>query len=117
MSDDRIALMTTRPDGSAVPVEVFSQERYRCPACRKSWSKKTTAKAHVEGGCWRDPANKSCRTCEHHLVELGEPEVGIPASESCLVSDNFDWPDYPVGCADWGPNAQSRQDETPEDGR
>ena len=40
--------------------------RFRCPFCRKSWSSKAAANAHVPT-CWMDPGNRACKTCEHHV--------------------------------------------------
>lgn len=38
--------------------------RFRCVHCRRSWSSKSTARAHATR-CWYDPANRSCKTCAH----------------------------------------------------
>ena len=42
----------------------FTTTRWRCPACRRSYSRKSVATQH-QAVCQRDPANRSCRTCAH----------------------------------------------------
>ena len=46
-------------------LEVFVQTRWRCPACRRSYSRRGTAVNH-QAVCARDPDNRSCRTCVHN---------------------------------------------------
>ncbi|MFE7547076.1 hypothetical protein [Streptomyces gardneri] len=51
-----------------IPVEeplAIQVTRYQCPHCRTTRSKKTTAIAHI-GCCWKNPANRTCKTCEHY---------------------------------------------------
>lgn len=79
--------------------EHFTQPRWRCPHCRKSWSSKSRARQHV-AGCWHDPAAKTCRTCIHNVrldserdpervnlvptcvIEVGNP-TDIPPPHDC----------------------------------
>lgn len=55
-----------RPGGGTVTVEVFTQDRYRCPTCRRSWASKYRCRDHIIAGCWKDPANRGCLTCRHY---------------------------------------------------
>ena len=56
--------------------------RYQCPHCRRGRSSKAATIAHIDR-CWRNPATRSCKTCAHHIVVYGEPEVGLPGFERC----------------------------------
>ena len=42
----------------------FTVTRYRCPTCTRTGSSKTRIASHMTR-CWNDPANRSCKTCEH----------------------------------------------------
>lgn len=46
--------------------ESFLALRWKCPFCRRSWSSKARANAHVSV-CWLDPENRTCKTCVHHV--------------------------------------------------
>lgn len=47
--------------------------RHQCPHCRRTHSKKAATVAHM-GRCWRNPAVRGCKSCEHHLPAYsGEP--------------------------------------------
>lgn len=38
--------------------------RYLCPGCHRTWSRRSSAVAHMER-CWRLRANHACLTCRH----------------------------------------------------
>ncbi len=70
---DLLPWNTPNPDPAPVtppiPAEdplVIQVTRYQCPHCRQSRSKKTAAIAHI-GRCWKNPAVRACKTCQHHL--------------------------------------------------
>lgn len=44
-----------------LPVEQFTQTRYRCPYCRRSWTSLKRANEHRDR-CW---FNRGCKTCRH----------------------------------------------------
>ena len=44
-----------------LPVEQFTQTRYRCPYCRRSWTSLKRANEHRDK-CWY---NHGCKTCQH----------------------------------------------------
>lgn len=46
------------------PVEL-NVTRWRCPTCRKSWSKKPLTQKHIDFGCVHDPEVRACMTCKH----------------------------------------------------
>ena len=81
-------------------VEVFVQRRFRCGACRKSWTTKKTAAEHVYRGCHKDPATRTCATCAHFepgysLCPITEGGGDIPAG--CNVDNpDFNGEDSPV---------------------
>ena len=70
---------------------VITQQRYRCPHCRRSWAKRTAAVRHA-AVCQRNTAIRGCRTCAHYcraiipracfgVLDPGEPHgcaVGHP---------------------------------------
>jgi hypothetical protein len=85
------------PDFLTEPVEQFTQTRYRCPYCRRSWTSLKRANAHRDE-CWY---NRGCKTCRHadtwggswvNSCELGEnlltdpeePQRAVPRSQCPL---------------------------------
>lgn len=68
--------------------EAFTTTRYRCAFCRRSWSSRTRANEHVRT-CWKNPDQRSCKTCKHHLEAepYGYEEPG--ADEWCEVTSEF----------------------------
>lgn len=88
--------------------ESFTAIRWRCPHCRRSWSSKARANAHV-AACWLDPANRTCKTCAHHWIEA--PTYDEPGGEGCNAGANIYDPEgelsdgrfyVQVGCPEWG---------------
>lgn len=61
--------------------------RYGCPACSKGFASKARARDHI-AKCWRNPENRSCKTCEHNIggeyVWQGDCAEGVtlPVSEA-----------------------------------
>ena len=51
-----------------LPVEQFTQTRYRCPYCRRSWTSLKRANEHRDK-CWHRPGG--CKTCRHADMENG----------------------------------------------
>lgn len=68
-----------------IPVVVT---RHQCPYCRRTHAKKPTALAHM-GRCWKNPAVRSCKTCEHF----------DPGGDACGCTSGCNWgsngPDMP----------------------
>jgi len=46
--------------------------RYKCPHCRRHHARRADAVDHITR-CWLDPANRTCRTCEHHAKAYTAP--------------------------------------------
>ena len=59
--------LTEVPLPAPVPVTV---QRYECPFCKRRRSAKRTAAEHI-ARCWRNPAARACKTCEHWVNEPG----------------------------------------------
>jgi len=64
--------------------------RYSCPHCGRSRSKRKAVADHMFS-CWKNPAAKSCGSCEHHLP----PEKG---ERACWLSGYPGSPDHPRSC-------------------
>lgn len=61
--------------------------RYKCPHCNRHFSRKKACAAHIER-CFLDPANRTCRTCEHHHWE----DPFRDTQELCSVSMPKEFP-------------------------
>jgi hypothetical protein len=72
---------------SALPVAI-TVTRHRCPFCPRSWSKRPAAVAHI-GRCWKNPANRSCKTCVHFQEERVSSDQCIPGRDCGCNS----WPE------------------------
>ena len=72
-----VAEITATPE--PIRLEVI---RFKCPTCRKSWSKRARAVEHA-AKCWYSPANKTCKSCKHFEVAESEPEVGFEGYLYC----------------------------------
>jgi hypothetical protein len=72
--------------------------RHQCPFCRRTWSKRPAAEAHI-ARCWCNPAARSCKTCVHYEpFEPGGcygPEVPERCGAGVDISDRL-----PTGCPD-----------------
>lgn len=77
-------------------LEVFVQTRYRCPICRRSYSRRGTAVNH-QAQCWLDPENKACRTCAHFNPRACFAETCSSDGEP-LDSFTGKWV---IGCPSW----------------
>ncbi|MFK0182021.1 hypothetical protein ACIQVR_39425 [Streptomyces xanthochromogenes] len=62
--------------------------RYACPHCSRSRSRKAATAAHIDR-CWHNPANRTCKTCEHF----------DPGGDTCGCEPGCNWgasgPDMP----------------------
>jgi hypothetical protein len=93
------------------PVEI-SVTRYVCPHCRRGHSKRRAAVEHI-ARCWRNPTNRTCKTCAHLHHEHAEPEVGLAGATYCAAIE-VDGRDLDltgeaprVGCPAWHAGRQS----------
>lgn len=73
--------------------------RHQCPFCRRTWSKRPAAEAHI-ARCWLNPAARSCKTCVHYEPAEEGPYLEHPGfPEGCRmdrdISDRL-----PTGCPD-----------------
>lgn len=59
------------------PLITYQVWRYRCPHCRRSWSKPGPTLAHASR-CWYDPRLHGCKTCRHR-------DVGYEGGDFCAV--------------------------------
>lgn len=86
---------------NAAPITI-TVKRYKCPFCATSRSAKKAAVAHVSR-CWRNPANRSCRTCQFFYPgEPAEPEVGYPGEPPRCTAGQVLPTDGPmVDCSAW----------------
>lgn len=68
----------------ALPIPVVVT-RHQCPFCRITRAKRAAIVAHI-ARCWRNPAARGCKTCEH--FEPADPDGPYP-----------EHPGWPEGCA------------------
>lgn len=90
--------------------EKITVTRYRCPHCRRSWTRRSAAVAHI-ARCWSNPDAKNCRTCAYFIPAntCDEPTCGCGGEdEECTAGvdltqyDREGGPrDLPVGCPKW----------------
>lgn len=73
--------MTAVVSREPIPVRVT---RYACPSCARTASSKSRTREHMSR-CWRDPANRGCKTCRHfEPADSADFETGYPGSpEGC----------------------------------
>ncbi|MFB7592331.1 hypothetical protein [Streptomyces sp. NPDC056169] len=81
--------------------------RHQCPHCRATRSKKTAAIAHI-GRCWKNPAVRSCKTCDNY--DPGGVDCGCdwrcsqPQPPSCGAKVPLpDGPTVVTDCPKWEP--------------
>ncbi len=60
--------------------------RHVCPFCRRGWSKKAPAATHV-AACWRNPANRTCKTCAFLKVVPNDPHGCERFGPSCSCAE------------------------------
>jgi hypothetical protein len=81
------------------PVEQFTQTRYRCPYCRRSWTSLKRANEHRDQ-CWY---GHGCMSCRHVEQAYGGNYV-----TGCEAGVDLSDPDYPEqvrprgNCGQWG---------------
>ena len=91
--------------------EPFQTTRYRCTWCRRSWAAKRTCTEHI-ARCWFNPANRSCKTCEHFepayhgdpFTEGSTPEkchAGVDLMRDVELGTLYDRPLLPLHCPKW----------------
>lgn len=77
----------------------FTVTRYRCPHCTRTASKKAPVRDHI-GRCWRNPANRTCRTCSAWTP----PDYFDDAPQECRRAITLPAEGLPVvGCPLWTP--------------
>ena len=97
---------STQPS-TAPTTLVVTVTRHQCPHCRRTWAKRAAAERHV-ARCWRNPENRSCKTCAHLMPAEEGPYPEHPGwPEEC--SKGRELPDESgvplTGCSLWGPTA------------
>ena len=75
-------------------IETFTQRRYRCPFCRRSFASRGYAAKH-SADCVRNPVLHGCSTCEHFLrtpccAELTD-DCGCKGKNVCKVGAFETW--------------------------
>lgn len=86
---------------TAAPIEIV-QKRHKCPGCKRSYSSKSYATAHVKA-CQKIEANHGCKTCALFCPAspqdyLDPMDQGEPAG----CSGDFDLKDgLKVNCPAW----------------
>ena len=68
----------------SLPVEQFSQTRYRCPYCRRSWTSLSRANAHRDR-CWYF---EGCKTCRHADLMAGSWVMGCDRGENLFTDES-----------------------------
>lgn len=84
----------------------FTQRRWRCPHCRKSWAKRTTATDHIGSGCHMDPDTHTCATCRHYQRGHDGSWEEPPLDPDCRVGVNINNLckfELPKRCTYWAP--------------
>lgn len=117
----------TRPGGRAeaptLPpddelVESFMQKRWRCPWCRRSYSKRASILGHM-AACLRRPRLRTCASCKHD--ERGDMYEGYPSYCALDLRGEerirFDCPSWERPSWATGPMEPPRPDEEAEAGR
>lgn len=77
-------------------MESFTQVRWRCQWCRKSFASKNYAGAH-ERACHHNPASRACTTCRHlerPCCAGPNPHCGCDGLNTCAV-DAFHAGEHP----------------------
>ena len=107
---------TPEPEPAAttplIPAEdplVIQVTRYQCPHCRTTRSKKPAAAAHISR-CWKNPAVRTCKTCEHY-EPAGDGDHCFPGrpcgcnvyAESCAQELNIPEDQPATHCPKWEP--------------
>jgi len=70
------------------PVQQFTQTRYRCPYCRRSWTSLKRANEHRDQ-CWY---GHGCMTCRHVEQQHGGNYV-----TGCEIGVDLSDPDFGAG--------------------
>ena len=84
-------------------VETFTQKRYRCPHCRRSWASITRAREHVAEGCWSDPAQAACKTCKFDVKDYHGVYPNDTPHDGYCSDGHRDGRDWIKGCPFWVP--------------
>lgn len=64
------------PTDLPIPVVVI---RHQCPHCLRTRAKKSTAITHI-ARCWRNPANRACKSCAHFTPDYSViPDSDYPS--------------------------------------
>lgn len=63
----------------ALPVTI-RVTRYACPHCSRSRAKRQATIEHI-GRCWKNPANRTCKTCIHF----------DPGGDACGCEPGCNW--------------------------
>ena len=71
--------------------------RFVCPYCRRGHSARSVCAGHI-GRCFRNPANKACKTCVYYGAATSGDAVTPGEAESCAW-ENSD--SIPAGCSTW----------------
>jgi hypothetical protein len=92
---------------TAVPVRI-QVTRFACPFCSRSRAKQGATAEHILR-CWKNPANRTCKTCVHYQA----PQTGSPCvpgrhctcndwDEACTADDGPEPDEFPVvACPLW----------------
>jgi hypothetical protein len=100
--------VSTLTEQMAGQPELIVVQRWRCPFCHRSRSKRKAAADHA-GRCWLNPAVRSCKTCAHLTpgydacgcepgCNWGSPSGPVP--ESCAAGLELDG-SVRTGCPSW----------------
>jgi hypothetical protein len=74
--------------------------RYVCPHCRRGHSRRRAAVEHI-ARCWRNPTNRTCKTCTHHHHEPDEPQVGLMGGPFCAAGVDLAGEAPRIDCPTW----------------
>lgn len=92
------------------PIE-FMQRRWKCPHCSRSRTRRTAIEEHI-ARCWRNPDNRTCKTCIFFLPASSSGGYWCIPGQPCSCNDadpeckaGVEFPDFAalpiVGCSKW----------------
>lgn len=71
--------------------------RWECPHCHRTWARRSATTEHM-ARCWRNPATRSCFTCEHREEPSGDGIVEPFSPEGCRLGVPLPEVGLPLHC-------------------
>jgi hypothetical protein len=73
--------------------------RHQCPYCRRTWSKRHAATAHI-ARCWYNPEARGCKTCANYEPAADGPYPEHPGFPESCAADRLIAAGLVTGCPD-----------------